>query len=243
MRMIGDGPPLVLDPKQVEAARERIKTRYNVVAEQNLDEQPPAQHRSRQEKLMRTATSHSFALGICSALRRSASAAQKGNRRPAESRSAKPKEAFARPGECDRPAVRLLAAVAKEGAVLETRSRRGSAAGPRACHGRSGGESKLRRAGARRVRRKDARPMSWWSITKRTSRCSSRPIRNSSMDYAARSRARHRRGRSACRLAIGSDRRARRHRRSRHHDPDDALSGGRGRVSHLPAQHSDAVSR
>ena len=30
VNMIGDGPPLVLDPKQVEAARERIKTRYNV---------------------------------------------------------------------------------------------------------------------------------------------------------------------------------------------------------------------
>ena len=28
MKMIGDGPPLVLDPKQVEAARERMKTRY-----------------------------------------------------------------------------------------------------------------------------------------------------------------------------------------------------------------------
>ena len=42
VRMIGDGPPLVLDPKEVEAARERIKTRYNVTAEQNLEEQPPA---------------------------------------------------------------------------------------------------------------------------------------------------------------------------------------------------------
>ena len=38
--LIGDGPPLVLDPKQVEAARERIKTRYNVVREENLQEQP-----------------------------------------------------------------------------------------------------------------------------------------------------------------------------------------------------------
>src|ERR1700747_327432 len=42
IKMIGDGPPLVLDPKQVEAARERIKTRYNVVKEQNLEEQPVA---------------------------------------------------------------------------------------------------------------------------------------------------------------------------------------------------------
>lgn len=40
VRMIGDGPPLVLDPKEVESARERIKTRYNVVSEQNLEEQP-----------------------------------------------------------------------------------------------------------------------------------------------------------------------------------------------------------
>jgi S1-C subfamily serine protease len=41
VRMIGDGPPLILDRKEVEAARERIKTRYNVVREQNLNEQPP----------------------------------------------------------------------------------------------------------------------------------------------------------------------------------------------------------
>jgi S1-C subfamily serine protease len=40
VRMIGDGPPLVLDPKEVESARERIKTRYNVGVEQNLEEQP-----------------------------------------------------------------------------------------------------------------------------------------------------------------------------------------------------------
>ena len=39
IKVIGDGPPLVLDPKQVEAARERIKTRYNVMREQNLQEQ------------------------------------------------------------------------------------------------------------------------------------------------------------------------------------------------------------
>jgi hypothetical protein len=40
INMIGDGPPLVLDSKQVEAARERIRTRYNVLSEQNLEEQP-----------------------------------------------------------------------------------------------------------------------------------------------------------------------------------------------------------
>jgi len=39
VKLIGEGPPLVLDPKQVEAARERIKTRYNVLREQNLEEQ------------------------------------------------------------------------------------------------------------------------------------------------------------------------------------------------------------
>ena len=40
IRMIGDEPPLILDPKEVEAARERIKIRYNVSLEQNLDGQP-----------------------------------------------------------------------------------------------------------------------------------------------------------------------------------------------------------
>ncbi len=42
INLIGDGPPLVLDPKQVEAARERIQSRYNVTKEQNLDDQPLA---------------------------------------------------------------------------------------------------------------------------------------------------------------------------------------------------------
>ncbi|MEY2486890.1 MAG: hypothetical protein QOH39_2538 [Verrucomicrobiota bacterium] len=41
VKMIGDGPPLVLDPAQVAAARDRIKTRYNVLQEQNLEDQPP----------------------------------------------------------------------------------------------------------------------------------------------------------------------------------------------------------
>ena len=38
--MIGDGPPLVLDRNKVDAARERIKTRYNVLKEQNLEDKP-----------------------------------------------------------------------------------------------------------------------------------------------------------------------------------------------------------
>ena len=40
IHMIGDGPPLVLDRNKVEEARERIKARYNVIKEQNLEEQP-----------------------------------------------------------------------------------------------------------------------------------------------------------------------------------------------------------
>ncbi|MFL6527648.1 MAG: trypsin-like peptidase domain-containing protein [Chthoniobacterales bacterium] len=40
VQMIGEGPPLVLNRAAVEAARERIKTRYNVLAEQNLEDQP-----------------------------------------------------------------------------------------------------------------------------------------------------------------------------------------------------------
>src|ERR1700747_3212834 len=49
--MIGDGPPLVLDPKQVEAARDRIRTRYNVVREENLQEQPSAKTTAMQTQL------------------------------------------------------------------------------------------------------------------------------------------------------------------------------------------------
>jgi S1-C subfamily serine protease len=51
IKFIGDGPPLVLDPKQVEAARERIKTRYNVVREQNLQDQPIATPPPEQKKI------------------------------------------------------------------------------------------------------------------------------------------------------------------------------------------------
>ncbi len=36
MKFIGIGRPLVLERTAVEAARERIKHRYNVLAEQNL---------------------------------------------------------------------------------------------------------------------------------------------------------------------------------------------------------------
>ena len=43
IRMIGDGPPLVLDRNKVEAARERIAARYNVLKEQNLEEQPASE--------------------------------------------------------------------------------------------------------------------------------------------------------------------------------------------------------
>ena len=50
VKMIGEGPPLVLDPKQAEAARDRIRTRYNVVREQNLQEQPIAQASQDQKK-------------------------------------------------------------------------------------------------------------------------------------------------------------------------------------------------
>jgi S1-C subfamily serine protease len=40
IKMIGDGPPLVLDRTKVEAARNRIMARYNVLKEQNLEERP-----------------------------------------------------------------------------------------------------------------------------------------------------------------------------------------------------------
>ena len=48
--MIGDGPPLVLDRNKVEAARERIKTRYNVLKEQNLEERPASRIAAAEDK-------------------------------------------------------------------------------------------------------------------------------------------------------------------------------------------------
>jgi hypothetical protein len=41
VNFVGEGAPLVLDSKKVEQARGRIKERYSVFSEQNLDEQPP----------------------------------------------------------------------------------------------------------------------------------------------------------------------------------------------------------
>ena len=52
--MVGAGPPLVLDAKQVNDARERIKTRYNVFSEENLDEQTPPQPAAPSESAGRT---------------------------------------------------------------------------------------------------------------------------------------------------------------------------------------------
>jgi hypothetical protein len=50
IRMIGDGPPLVLDRNKVEAARERIKARYNVLKEQNLEERPASRIAAAEDK-------------------------------------------------------------------------------------------------------------------------------------------------------------------------------------------------
>src|SRR3954447_18936621 len=46
IKMIGSGPPLVLERNEVESARDRIRTRYNVITEQNLDEEPIAAQRT-----------------------------------------------------------------------------------------------------------------------------------------------------------------------------------------------------
>src|SRR5213596_1285411 len=50
IRMIGDGPPLVLDRAKVEAARERIKARYNVLKEQNLEDKPASRIAAAEDK-------------------------------------------------------------------------------------------------------------------------------------------------------------------------------------------------
>src|SRR6201997_683655 len=50
IRMIGDGPPLVLNRSQIEAARERIKMRYNVLKEQHLDDKPASRIAAAEDK-------------------------------------------------------------------------------------------------------------------------------------------------------------------------------------------------
>ena len=50
IRMIGDGPPLVLDRNKVEAARERIKARYSVLKEENLEERPASRLATAEDK-------------------------------------------------------------------------------------------------------------------------------------------------------------------------------------------------
>src|SRR5436189_3299143 len=50
IRMIGDGPPLVLDRNKVESARERIKARYSVLKEQNLEERPASRIAAAEDK-------------------------------------------------------------------------------------------------------------------------------------------------------------------------------------------------
>jgi S1-C subfamily serine protease len=50
IRMIGDGPPLVLDRNKVETARERIKKSYNVLKEQNLEERPASRVATAEDK-------------------------------------------------------------------------------------------------------------------------------------------------------------------------------------------------
>ena len=64
--MIGDGPPLVLDPKKVEEARERIKTRYNVLqGTKSQQKQPMEQTSQRQEeesRMRRNVSSSSLAV-------------------------------------------------------------------------------------------------------------------------------------------------------------------------------------
>ena len=123
-------------------------------------------------------------------------------------------------------------------------ARRRPAAGPRPGDGGSGGESELRRAGARGIGRKDARP-NVVVIDYEANLALLEPAEKKfpRRAYPVATRARHGGGRPAGGLAARIDRRARRDGRPGHHDPDDALSGRSGPVPHLSHEHLDAVSR
>ena len=158
IRMIGDGPPLVLDPKQVEAARERIKTRYNVLMEQNLDEQPaakPAVAHKQQNLIMRHGISFSSRFWRYRPLRRRRKRLVQKGIRQYPCGAVQAKEVSLVRVNVTGQTVRLFSAVAKESAIFKARARRRSAQWSRARDGGPGGEPKLRRTGARRIGRKN----------------------------------------------------------------------------------------
>ena len=154
IEMIGDGPPLVLDRKQVEAARERIKTRYNVLKEQNLEEQPASRRGPKQAEQNLTMPSTLFITLALVLFAAGWGAGEEGIRRSC-ARCSQAKTAGARPRKRDRPGLRLFSAVAKESAVFKARARRGLVQRPRPGDGGPGCKPELRGARARRVRRKN----------------------------------------------------------------------------------------
>ena len=152
VRMIGDGPPLVLDPKEVESARERIKN----ALQRRLGTKPgrtagQARASRSTQNLMRACRFNLALIGVPPAARDACGVQKRTG--PRDRREAE--GAFAGAGQCHRATLRLHPALAEAGALSKTRSGRGAAARPRPCHGGSGCESELRRAGARGVRRKD----------------------------------------------------------------------------------------
>ncbi len=156
IRMIGDGPPLVLDRAEVEAARERIKTRYNVVQGTEPERTAAAQTADRRgAKVMRRAIVFHLLRWRSDCWRPRVRAEAEGSSRGGlDCSRGETERAFARPRKCHRPAVRLRAAVAKEGAVFEARARRRSFERARSRHGRFGGQPELRRTRTRRDRGK-----------------------------------------------------------------------------------------
>src|SRR6202011_5506070 len=119
INMIGDGPPLVLDPKQVEAARERIKTRYNVVREENLQNNRARKRRQCRQNFRHAKIDPQRRVGFDY---RDCGGREKGSRFASAEQRHQTKVALAGAGKRNRAALRLFSAMAKESAGVEARA-------------------------------------------------------------------------------------------------------------------------
>ena len=153
IRMIGDGPPLVLDRNKVESARERIKAALQRLerAKSRRTARDKNAGTGKQDLEMQSIYSSLLGILLVANHRR---AGEKGT--GCSSTDEHAKAARACPRERDRPVLRLFSTLAKESAVFEARTRRCFVERPCPGDGGPGCESKLRGAGARRIWRKTA---------------------------------------------------------------------------------------
>ena len=239
IRMIGDGPPLVLDRNKVEAARERIKTRYNVLKEQNLEESP--RRASQPQRIKTKMRRHSFITFSIVLVAVSGALAKKEPAIPTT--ATKPKQVALVRVNVTGQGYDYFRPWQKKAPVFKARARSGFAERSRSCHCRLGYKPKLRRARARRVGRKNGSQCPCNRLRSEPGAARTGGEKFPRRHHAARNHVRHSRWRPARGLATGTDRRVAGDRRSGDNGANDALPDRCWEFPHVPRQHSNAVSR